>query len=39
MIGNLKIPSILYYDHEGSFRGVKGTVDYDEAEDLYEVRW
>ena len=39
MIGTFKIPSVLFYDHEGSFRGVKGTVDDDEAEDLHEIRW
>ena len=39
LMGNFKIPSILYYDHDGTFRGVKGTIDDDEAEDLHEVRW
>jgi len=39
MIGTFKIPSVSFYDHDGSFRGVKGTVDEDEAEDLHEIRW
>ncbi|KAF9650957.1 hypothetical protein BDM02DRAFT_3184899 [Thelephora ganbajun] len=38
-IGNFKISSVLFYDHDGSFRGVKGTIDDDEAEDLHQVRW
>ena len=38
-MGDFKIPSILYYGHDGSFRGVKGTVDDDEAESLHEMRW
>lgn len=29
----------MFYDHDGTFRGVKGTIDDDEAEDLHEVRW
>jgi len=37
-VGSFKIPSVLYYDHDGSFRGVKGTLNNDEAEDLHEVQ-
>ena len=39
-VGNFKIPSTLFYDRDdGSFRGLKGTVDDDEAEDLHELGW
>jgi len=34
-----EIPSALLYDDDGSFRGVKDTVDDDEDEVLHEVRW
>jgi len=37
--GSFKAPSILFYNRDGSFRGVKDTLDDDETEDLYEVRW
>ena len=36
---SFKIPSILLYDHDGNFRGPKGTVGDDEAENLHQVRW
>ena len=39
MIGTFKTPSVSYYGHDGSFRGVKGTMDDDETEGLHEVRW
>lgn len=38
-IGSYKIPSVLYYNKNGGFRGVKGTLDDDEIEDLLQVRW
>ena len=38
-IESSKISSTLFYDHDGSFRGVKGTVDDDEAKNLHELRW
>ena len=38
-IGSFKIPSILFYDRDGSFRGPKGTLDEEEIENLHELRW
>ena len=38
-IGSFRIPSILLYDYDGTFRGVKCTVDDEEAENFHQVRW
>ena len=36
-IGSFRIPSVVFYDHDGNFRGVEGTVDDDEAVDLHRI--
>ena len=37
---DFRVPSTLFDDRDdGSFRGVEGAVDDDEAGNLHEVRW
>ena len=36
---NFRVPSILFYDRNGNIRGVKGTVNNEEAENLYQLAW
>ena len=37
--GSAKIPSILYYDHEGNFRGVENGVDFQDDDAFLKMRW
>ena len=38
-LGSAKIPSILYYDHDGNFRGVENGVDFQDDDELLKMRW
>ena len=39
-LGSAKVPSTLYYDHTGKFRGVENGVDFqDDSEFLKMRRW
>ena len=37
--GSSKIPSILYYDQSGSFRGVENGVDFQEHDEYLQMKW
>ena len=37
--GSSKIPSILYYDKSGNFRGVENGVDFQEHDDYLQMKW
>ena len=37
--GSGKVPSILYYDHAGSFCGVENGVDFQDEDEFLRVRW
>ena len=37
--GSAKVPSILYYDHSGNFRGVENGVDFQESDGLLRMKW
>ena len=36
--GSAKVPSILYYDHNGNFRGVENGVDFQDNAFL-KMKW
>jgi len=38
-LGSAKIPSILYYDHNGIFCGIENGVDFQDEDDFLKVRW
>ena len=38
-LGSAKVPSILYYDHDGSFCGVENGVDFQEDDEFLKMRW
>lgn len=37
-IGSAKVPSILYYDHNGDFRGIENGVDFQD-DDFLRIEW
>ena len=37
--GSSKIPSILYYDQSGNFRGVENGVDFQEHDEYLQMKW
>jgi len=38
-VGSAKVPSILYYDRNGKFRGVENGTGLQDDEDLIQMRW
>ena len=38
-LGNAKVPSILYYDHDGGFCGVENGVDFQDEDEFLKMRW
>ena len=38
-LGSAKVPSILYYDHDGGFCGVENGVNFQDEEEFLRVRW
>ena len=38
-LGSSKVPSILYYDHNGKFCGVENGVDFQDDDELLRVKW
>ena len=38
-LGSSKIPSILYYDQDGGFRGVENGVDFQDDDELLKMKW
>ena len=37
--GSAKVPSILYYDHDGNFCGVENGGDSQDNEAFLRIRW
>jgi molecular chaperone DnaK (HSP70) len=37
--GSAKVPSILYYDRNGNFRGVENRVDFQDSDGLLRMKW
>jgi len=37
--GSAKVPSILYYDRNGNFRGVENGVDFQNDNTLLKMKW
>ena len=37
--GSAKIPSILYYDHDGDFCGVENGVNFQDEDEFLKMRW
>ena len=38
-LGSAKIPSILYYDHDGGFRGIENGEDFQDGNEFLKMRW
>jgi len=38
-LGSAKIPSILYYDHDGNFCGVENGSDFQDDDAYLKLRW
>ena len=38
-LGSAKVPSILYYDRNGNFRGVENGVDFKDEKEFLKMRW
>ena len=38
-LGSAKIPSVLYYDHDGGFRGVENGVDSQDDDEFLKMAW
>jgi len=38
-VGSAKVPSILYYDRNGDFRGVEDGTGLQDDESLLQMRW
>jgi len=37
--GSAKVPSILYYDHDGGFCGIENGVDFQDEDEFLKIRW
>ena len=37
--GSAKVPSILYYDYSGNFRGVENGVDFQDSDGFLRMKW
>ena len=37
--GSAKIPSVLYYDHNGNFRGVENGDDSHDSDEFVRIKW
>jgi hypothetical protein len=38
-LGSAKIPSVLYYDHDGQFCGIENGVDFQDDDAYLKIRW
>ncbi|KAF9650931.1 hypothetical protein BDM02DRAFT_3163995 [Thelephora ganbajun] len=38
-LGSAKVPSILYYDHDGNFRGIENGVDFQDDDAFLRIKW
>ena len=38
-VGSAKVPSILYYDRTGRFRGIENGVDFQDDPAFLKLRW
>ena len=38
-LGSAKVPSILYYDHDGNFCGIENGVDFYDDDTFLRIRW
>ena len=38
-LGTAKVPSILYYDHDGVFCGIENGVDFQDEDEFLKMRW
>ena len=38
-LGSTKIPSILYYNHDGDFCGVENGMDFQDDDEYLRMRW
>ena len=38
-LGSAKVPSILYYDHDGGFCGIDNGVDFQDEDEFLKMRW
>ena len=38
-LGSTEVPSILYYDRKGNFRGIENGVDFQDDDGLLKIRW
>jgi hypothetical protein len=38
-LGSAKIPSVLYYDHKGNFRGIESGLDLQDDDAFLKIRW
>ena len=37
--GSAKVPSTLYYDHNGNFLGIENGIDFQDEEAYVRMRW
>ena len=37
--GSAKVPSILYYDRSGNFRGVENGIDFQDSNGYLKMKW
>ena len=37
--GSAKVPSILYYDRSGNFRGVENGIDFQDSNVYLKLKW
>ena len=37
--GSETVPSVLYYDRNGNFRGVENGVDFEDSDKLLRMKW
>ena len=38
-LGSAKVPSILYYDHDGNFCGIENGVDFQDDDAFLRIKW
>jgi len=37
--GSAKVPSVLYYDRGGNFRGVENGIDFQDSDAFLKMKW
>lgn len=38
-LGSAKVPSVLYYDHDGNFCGIENGVDFQDDDAFLRIKW